>query len=419
MGYGYTDQGLSQYGLQAAYAVYGPQVYNHLKRRSEYGIIDVSGPRTSRDARLREHYGGTLTVTEEEEEKRKKMASTEHTRRRWRKGRKKAMLAKKINSVTEPVVARFGACNPYMTTACGYFKLLNNKNTTASTGTYLHPLHMFDITSWLNNVTGNVVRAEIGRQLQFTQVGSPINSIGGAFWTNPVTGLANDGVTLDSGWALEQTGHTNSLGSAPHKRDILEWFDFRMLCYGRTELPTRWKVALVQLTESEYAPQEIWSNGMSVSMFNPVNEFYNALTGPFVNNPIELNNFTALKGKIKYLHSEDFIIPSLSTTDGIAAGIPRVHEIRGFHRLNRIQNYDWDTPTGEPVYANAADTVARNNRWATTLAEYSPYVHPNARIYLLVIAQSRYTEAANDGLFNAAAHPSYDLQMRVKHLVED
>lgn len=416
MGYDYTGPGLSQYGLQAAYAVYGPQVYSRLKRKSEYGIIDVSGPATARDAGLREHYGGTITVTEEEEKKKRTMSTGEHTRRRYRRGKKKQMLAKKVNSVVEPLIARFQGLNNYMTTDAGYFKLFNHKDTSA-TATLTAPIHMYDITAWVNNVSGALSYAPLGRCLQYT-------AAAGAGWTAPIQGVFQNGAGNTNVWTVEHTGHNVGVNIASHKRDILEWFDYRMLCYGRTVVPTRWRVAIVQLMDDGWHPHEVTTDGPPVSDGNPYNEFWNSLSAPFMNNPIEGGNPYSVKGHIKYLHCEDFMIESLSTTDGVGANIPKVHEVRGFHRFNRLQNYGWDTPLAEAVYANATfggpgATYDGQNKWQSTTSDYSNMVQPKARIYLMVAAQSGATTSAAPGVWSAAVNPSYDLFMRVKHLIED
>lgn len=354
---------------------------------------------------------------------RKRLFSTmnigEHTRRRYRRGRKKAMLAKKINSVVEPIYVRFQGINQYMTAAAGYFKLFNHKN--SGTGgvdptVVRAPVHLWDITAFLNNQNGALAYATLGYNLMFSNTA-------GATFTN-LAGVTNDASSTTQTWTIEQTGHVStSVALAPHKRSILEWVDMRLLCYGRSNLPTRWRVALIQILDDSFHPNEVLLDGPPIVDSGPYNEFYNALAAPFMNNPIDATGNNALNGKIKFLHKEDFILQSQSTVDGVATNIPRVHEIRGFHRLNRTQNYDYRVPVAENVYGNFTAPGALDNKWVTSNAQYAVHVTPKARIYLMVGGQATSTLSAVTPAvaptFTTADHPSYDLFLRAKHLVDD
>lgn len=405
----YTAQGLSQYGLQAAAAQFGSFAYKSLKRKHQ-ALKD--GGKTKEGTATK-----TVTTTEEEDKTTSVMPS-EHKRFRYRRGRKPKHNLKQawkmLKSTVEPVYLRLQHMNPYCTTACGAQKLFNLQNTNASYVRMYMPCHIYDVSAFMNNVGGALAYGEVGPY-------TPTFSSGGVTRYENVQLLKDSGDADRLTWGCESTSHTTTaVAQAPHRRSIWDWLEFRLLCYGRTTLPTRWRIQLVQFRDENLHPRQFLDNQPDTETLAKAQEFWNSYLSPMMVNPIEAANVEARKGMMKVLKSIDFVMASSRNDDGTIAGIPLIQEIRGFHRMNRMQKYDWDAPKRENIYT----TNNGQNQFTVNDSNCEPYVAPMARVYLVVSAQSSggTYAAANPPLvadFLAASQPSYDILLRVRHSIDD
>lgn len=360
-------------------------------------------------------YTGSLTITNRRDNQ-GNMYTSEHTRIRHRRGRKPRKTLKNLykltRSVTEPIVLRWQNLNQYMTTGAGAIKLMASKTTASAQ----FPIHMYDITSFINNNGGIIQTSNPGYELRYLNTVKPA-------WVNVQRADNGTGNVDSSSWIVENTSSINgSIAQMPHRSSIFDWFEYRMLCYGRTELPTRYSVAIVKLHEDYLHPAEQTVDGPDDSTADPQREFWNSLLTPFCENPISAANVAARKGKIKFLYQDDFLLHSPSSQDGTAAGIPNVKEVRGFHRFNRVQHYDWKSPVGENIYLNPGLGAQALNKWQATEAVNSAICKPGERLYLMVRGQAQWvgtTASAGPNAWDVRYHPSYDLMMRVRHTVSD
>lgn len=421
---------VSQYGLQAATAQFGALVYNKLKDKHQ-GLKNGGKTKTA-----------TATATVTTSKKRKLSLSDmpqEHQRFRYKRGRKPKKNLKQawklLKSTTEPIYLRAQAMNVYSTPDCGFMKLFSIKNTKSpeQERTYL-PCHIYDVSAFMNNVGGSLTFGDIGPY-------TPSVSNTSSFLRYPIVRRLLDaaGAERDQ-WGVESTAHlSTAVAQAPHRRSLWDWFDFRLLCYGRTTVSTRWRIQLVQFSEENLHPRELADNQMDGETIPRSIEFWNSYLSPMMNNPIDSANVEARKGCMKVLKSIDFLQASSRTDDGTASNIPLIQEIRGFHRMNRMQSYDWDYSKREATY----DTFGQVNKYVVNDANCEPYVTARARIYLVISAQSQcfnisrvtppistiglpLADPANGGGtpnaggdFDVTAVPSYDILLRVRHTLDD
>lgn len=300
------------------------------------------------------------------------------------------------------------------------FMLLNYRiNSSASidantdTRYMVYPCHAFDLTSCQN--TSGVVTSNYAPGLGMGRVNIYDNNVNNLGFFNILPTQSNGGVTQNDGlWRVESISAPNiSGGCVPGAKSILEWVDIRLILYGRAANYTKYVVELVQF-DMDHCSDAVRTLRTSSQGRNQ-EEFNEYLVKPYISNPILTNN-TALRKYMKVLyHKEINIQPKDADYSNVQ---PNAKEIRIFKWMNRLCRYNWDIIDG------TNNLPLEDMTWRQTQGTYRNTVHPKARIFLMIRAQS--TLQSSDILAagytphiatntEANLYPTYDILIRTKH----
>lgn len=372
------------------------------------------------------------------------MADIEHDYQRVsrRKGRNKRLtlrrLAKLSRTGLQSINLRYFSANEAwkgitQDTIPGSFganKLFWHLDTDANggNGQLWYPMHVYDVSSF-GNFTGS----------SFAW-GTPV--VG----TATISGSGGVDVAYDQvvGWKVpplpDGTGGTivwqpenafsvaTSTDHSPWRTGVWRWLDARILLYGRTNYPTRFKISLIQIPDEtcNFAEPDGAYGGANPKAAAHIN----AVMAPFLYNPV--NNSDARNGyrNWKTLMTHDCVIHATNNIG--TATVPNTKLVKFFWRANRIQRYDWRD--GDRLRADAdgdyvSDAVPTEQNltykaWQQTLSECQRTVHPKARVYLVVQSMSHYTTSTTvpgpsdqpqGGARSWNDTPSYDINIRVRH----
>jgi len=262
--------------------------------------------------------------------------------------------------------------------------ILPHQQTTTGT-TLLAPLNVFDLTSVMNPNAANVVQTpNTSKILNFSD-----ETAGGlASWN-------------DSGKNLTLEGSPNAttlVQNYPGPGSVLKWAQMKLLFYAPTALPCKISVRIVQFTDLDLCPDT--TTAVKQTLNARASSWFQAFMKRSMYSPIETNEAGGFKG-IKVLHSQTFILNPKATTDGT---LTLYKQLDIFKWFNRKCTYDWNQIAGTSPISNVPAVEAGQN---------STTVHPKARIFLMIQAQSGYKLGA--GSFDSTIHPSYDMVLRTAH----
>lgn len=359
----------------------------------------------------------TQTKTTEEESPQERATAMEYSRKSRKRGRKMKQSVHNLYKLTSAVraaqVFRWQHVNPFATSTCGAQKIFNHRYTAPNAG-YLAPIHIYDLSTWAgpSETSGSgIPRFGTGTayNLSFLQNGPGMNNVS----TTSTGSFAGS-----AAWQVEYAPRgTGFMPQGP--QDLLEWVEVSMLCYGRTGVPTRFRIMLCQIPDEDYNPftadlQEDTVGGMADGT-----AAWEAAMAPFNFNPIMKYDVMSNSSRVfKPLMVEDFILSS-DMTDFNSASIPVMKQIRMFSRLNRRQNYMWralDTLPPTEI-GNGAGPQGGDFNVQSLAPEQGP--HPSSRVYLVVMAMSTQTSSLDQSApptWSAATQPSYDIILRKKHV---
>lgn len=330
-------------------------------------------------------------------------------RRRTGRYKKRSLrnLYRQVNRAQSKIILRFNGLNAFSTVDAGYYKLFNHYNSVNPASLLRsYPLYFFDITSFARNNAGNSSVASPG----FT-IGSQEVAASRRVDLANVFGTAANGTTISTEWQVEHTPTTqNDVDMYKGYESVLKWVSIRLLCYGTTTMPTKWSVSLVQFPDTEYDfffQNEVSAPPASYSQSGVALLDY--LMAGYDFNPIQTSD-SMFRSKIRFLMNQNFILNTPAINEGTT--IPHMKEIDIFRKFDRNQRYDWRLR--DLTTFNQEQTAA----FAPQINEVQNQVHPRARIYLMIRAQSRYSTAAGPPVFNIQNNPSFDMQIRVQHEVQ-
>lgn len=335
---------------------------------------------------------------------------------------KKQRLAKLIKSETSSWIFRFGGITQY-SGGSGYYSMNNIRDGTPGAEFYRVPVHCYDLTSIINHTGDNALHTPFGYELGI------FGNTPGVRW-DPISGSSNSGgnatvasINTEQGPALVP-GATTALGS----KGLLDWVDFRFMLYGMSTSQTRYRISIVQFTDETYNPGGVrpqvgnafipWNGVVNHETFDvSVQRFWMEHLRPWVYNPImpSLNK----ENYIRTLKSYDVSLSPRLTTAG-DNNTPTCHELKGFLRMNRLCNYQWEH-RNRNVNIQLAQMQDDGINITDDNNESLPYVDPSARIYLMVQSNALYNGAPNVPVMratdpaNAIYNPSYDMLVRTKY----
>jgi len=274
----------------------------------------------------------------------------------------------------------------------------------AATPLWRTPCHLWDVTAAPNNINGTIRNAQCGYELGFSD---PSN-------TAEIRWLTKSGQL-----GQQNVGHAfSSVNNLPNNSSLLRGVKANFMFYCPTALPVRIKIALIQLTEKDYHPPKIpdgafenvgqWQapNILTIDTTSnnrantAVASFWQQVVHSYVKNPICIANANQTKRYMKVLKSHSFILNPKESTDNSAT---TYHQYSFYHRFARRCKYNWQ----DQDRINMQDDSASEK----VDAENKCCVEPNARMYLMVIADSGYTEEEP----TSAKRPSYDVVIRTYH----
>lgn len=360
---------------------------------------------------------------------------------------------KRIQAGTQIVDMRFAGITPFEGTG-GYFVLANSQrlNPTALTGQYTNnfPCHIYDISSFAVNKASGVLGVPpvltVAKPMTVMCATNPA-AVGNRQITFQYgTGqLAPDSTGTTAQWQYMRTreGGQGASGTggvlfptnSDAQRDILSFVNAKMLFYGRQGNATRFTVQLIQLSMPTYATPKWLADNLPSSFASSNSEdrsYVNTVWENFLSkeifSPVQTFGGGGLAAKfIKILKQHQFIIQGSTDVNQL-----HQHQLNLFHRFNRRQKYDWEpsaisTGTVPSTATTSVDELQNTAAAPQEQGTLTEYVHPRARIYLVIKAQS--TCSATDALVTDSATykksqlnqpllwPSYDINLNVRHLV--
>lgn len=349
----------------------------NFKRHNMQGTGPAVGPSTARNAKFRlrnRHRTGTAVREKPDKDTSQNAEYVRETVARGRKPKQTLRAAwKMLNANKSSVVFGVRQYSQYGASQ-GQIALQNQAATLDSTWT--PPCVLYDVTSCINDIGGVATAAAPG--------------------VKPIFSNMRDTATISwssggmSSWTLDTSDAPNSVQeSYPMGSSMLDWMKAQLLFYSTTTLPTRVQVDLVQITDTRLVP------GAESTPF--ATAFWQSAIKRFAYSPLEPGN-NQYKKYLKTLYTKSFILEPKETTESVPA---QLYQLDLFQRFNRKCTYNWQN--ADRMNINAVEGPV--NR-----ADNQNVVHPRARIFLMIRAQSK-----SDTAYTTTVHPSYDIVLRTKH----
>jgi len=286
-----------------------------------------------------------------------------------------------------------------------------------SNGSFNAPLHMYDVTSCINNgnvggVNNNDTIAPYspGFYLTGTTQQSFISGVGPVYTFNNLSGFAQSnagGVPYyGTTWAPEQDPFTPSkLNNLPGPHSMLKWMKLKMFCTSPVTRPCKWTVQLVQIKDQFLHPD---LEGITTSNAAAINDnlrrdaFYGQLVNKYVFNPIADGSYKIIKDNLKVIKTIEWVTNPELSTDPDNAGHQKLVNL--FYRFDKELDYAWDQ--------NAIQQIGYSNDIPLNIGVNRNVVRPEKRIYLMVRAQTSPGTSHNPSI-----HGSYSINMTTCHAV--
>lgn len=322
-----------------------------------------------------------------------------------------------IKSQLESTVFRYNGVNSFSSDAGGYYPLHNYFDSTAQVR-YM-PVHVFDInfeqSSDVNTSHSCHYSLRFRNIVNGTDTGEKyptfINLAGsGSGGTNNALQRWNWESGIDPG---------NDISQVRGSGDMLEWFQAKLMLYGTTLQPTRYRVILAKLTgHGPWHPAEnvdVWSvvdneTEATRTLLADAAIPWTKLAHPLTHNPIHTYHARGNHHNMRFKIIKEWneIIEPRESTNGDAS--PNFRQLEIFERVNQVCRYDHveNVPTqstmqqDDAIPVQTANTIAADN------------VKPYQRHYLIICAQSGYRAGAGGPGADVTLTPTYDLQVRKK-----
>lgn len=193
---------------------------------------------------------------------------------------------------------------------------------------------------------------------------------------------------------------TNPSLSGFGAKSYISKFRAKFILNGPQEGPTKWVIQLVQLSE-EVIP------GVETEL---ATAFWQACAKPYGYSPLETGPSRGLRKHLKVLKSFYCAMDTPESTEDHVTSRMRQVDFDG--HLNRTCNYRWDHAV-DKVGMTVPDIPEDDDVGADV---NSTHVHPNARVYIMVRALSKFTPLES---WSQQKHPSYDVKIDVTHCALD
>jgi hypothetical protein len=183
-------------------------------------------------------------------------------------------------------------------------------------------------------------------------------------------------------------------------KSYISKFRAKFILNGPQEGPTKWVIQLVQLSE-EVIP------GVETEL---ATAFWQAIAKPYGYSPLETGPSRGLRKYLKVLKSFYCAMDTPESTEDHVTSRMRQVDFDG--HLNRTCNYRWNHKV-DKVEMVSPDIPEDDDVGADV---NSTHVHPNARVYIMVRALSKFTPLES---WSQQKHPSYDVKLDVTHCALD
>jgi hypothetical protein len=197
-------------------------------------------------------------------------------------------------------------------------------------------------------------------------------------------------------YASRTNEFTNANLSGYGAKSYISKFSAKFILNGPQEGPTKWCIQLVQLSE-EVVP------GVETEL---ATAFWQACAKPYGFSPLEAGPSRGLRKHLKVLKSFYCAMDTPESSEDHVTSRMRQVDFDG--HLNRTCNYRWDYAV-DKVGMTEAD-IPEDDDVGTEVN--STHVHPNARVYIMVRAMSKFTPLES---WSQQKHPSYDIKLDVTH----
>lgn len=358
----------------------------------------------------------------------------QRTQKRKQSGKKMnrgALAAKILRSSIQTYVTRFqylGAANELPFT-------LTYEQAPAPSGENKYPLYLFDLTGLPQRrfpATDYWEYPAVGYRLLRDRQDVSATDSNNRYKFGTVAGIHASGSGTATTWQCERRPER----PRPIANGHLDWVDIRLGVRGPKAKPCNVHIALVQFDEFFTPPAWGFSNntGSIADALSQIetkdtaadtskrwNEFWLGLVDRHISHPLNKRDAINVKG-MKVLDWETLRFNPTSTFETDTFG--HKQELKWFKNMNRKCNYQWEhtmntvanTGTGIAVPPGDEDDP---NRWDTTNPGFSTlstedsvqaFVHPNARVFLMVLS-----EVPTTGAYNADTNASFELLIRRRH----
>jgi len=269
----------------------------------------------------------------------------------------------------------------------GYFPLINAQASTGSV--YTAPLALFDLTSVVNDTRGVITAPKTVHTLSFGDETSTCPTI---IWTNRVSNGDN--------LAIENAPASSAISdNYPCNSSLLRWIQAKLMFYAPTTLPTKISVQICRFKDARLVPDHTGVSNVRTDAFTI--QFYQSLMKKYMLNPVEVSD-PQNDRYLKIIHSNTFILNPKDSTESTNTNFKQLDI---FEWVNRRCNYQWQDQD------KTALNVQQDQKLDLAMNETS--VHPLARTFLMIRAQSGYNWASN--AFDVTKHPSFDIVLRTCH----
>jgi hypothetical protein len=271
-------------------------------------------------------------------------------------GTSKHLLSKLVYGNVQKVYNRWQSINPFMNVTAlpsnaiggypkggGGYALLNAID---ANGRLNCPLHLFDITSTNNVVEGSFVGYNPSWQMTFPNYSS-VTPVGGPDAYVLFNNMTQGTVYSSTQWDPESIGRgITRVSSVPGKRCLLKYVNVRMLCYGMTNMATKFEIDVIQLKE-DYLHPDIDALLPYLNQYQlSATDFWQTMVKKQVTHPI--NNMTPkFNSQVRYLKRISFILQPRLTNESDAL-IGHSRQVNLYIPMNRVCTYDWTNQQPDP-----------------------------------------------------------------------
>ena len=341
---------------------------------------------TRRGAKSKRRTGGSSTITRTKRRTKDAGNMADYSKVSVQYGKKLSTLMRTMRLVAGNTEKTRWAWRNYNKAfgAQGAMNLYSVQTGLSGTTAYA-PLHLYDLTSVVNYNDTTAVSPVVATQLSFSTENSA--------HTMKLEGLAHNGAA--TGW-VSVDAPAQDPGRLEGGESFLDYVSIKMLLYCATSFPNKFQIDIVSFKDDSFAvaPDTTISTAHTIA-------FYEYLINQYQYNPIAVQNVSFKK----YLKIHKSITVEMDPKETIEASTNRYKEVNLFWRCNRRLNYRWQEDDKINLAAADVQTNKANNQC---------YVHPKARVFLMIRAFAPFVGPA--GVASAANTPTYDIVLTKQHL---